>query len=231
MKSFNYSFVLVLLFGTFVLSSCNKNNDEPKLSKTFTSEASIDGYITNSNVKGVSDFYLSGAGYKEICIGWDASGYSMRGFLSFDISSILPTSGNKLVIDNATLTVFEANTNLNPFSDNKLILCYLIDYGTSLDANDYDAPTTSNLGTIASASKGVLSGFIINITTQLNNYNLSNSSFTRYQFRLQSNSLSNVSNTSSDAQAMWNIFSGDQSLMGGSDFCPKLNVEYHFEKK
>lgn len=231
MKNFNHSIVLVIIFVLLVLSSCNKHDDELKLSKIFTSEASIDGYITNSSTKGISDFYLSGAGYKEICIGWDANGYSMRGFLSFDISSILPASGNKLVIDKAALTVYEANTNLNPFSDNKLILCYLVDYGTSLDANDYDASTISNIGTIASAGKGVLSGCTINVTNQLNSYNSSNSLFTRYQFRLQSNSLSNVSNTSSSAQAMWNIFSGNQGLMGGSDFRPTLEVEYHFEKK
>lgn len=228
-------FLLVVLATTIAFSSCNKDdkevNKDVNAEKTFISEAANDGVVTNSTPQTVSDFYTSGAGRKEITMGWDANGYSMRGFISFNVTSILPASGQTLVIDNAVLNVFQANSNLFPFADNKTMLCYLLDYGITLDAADYDAVTISSCGVIASASKGVLDGFSINITSVLNSYISSVPLASRYQFRLQSNSLSNVTSTSSQAQAMWNIFAGDQPLMAGNDYRPQLTIKYHYQTK
>ena len=224
-------FFLIIFATTLSFSSCKNDNKEVLGEKTFISDAAIDGLITNSSPKIISDYYTSGAGRKEITIGWDANGYSMRGFISFNVSSILPSNEQKLVIDNAELCVYQSNCNLFPFADNKTMQCYLIDYGLSLEATDYDATTISNCGVIASASKGVLDEFKLNISSALNSYISSDPLANRYQFRLQSNSTSNVTSTSSQAQAMWNIFAGDQPLMAGNDYRPQLTIKFHYLTK
>lgn len=223
MKSFNYSFVRILLSGTFVLSSFYKNNDYPISNKTPVSEASFDDYITNSNVKEVSDFHLSGTEYKRISIGWNEGGYALWGFLRYEISNILSARGNKLVADNAILTTYEADTNLEPFFVNKLILKHLTNYKNSLDTNNYDVPDISNLEKVSSVSKAILSGSSTNITILRNNYNLSNSGSHGINYGYNPIHCQTLHGQTLTIRRYGIFFWRYQGLTCDSNFCPKLN--------
>ena len=230
------NFLFFTVFALLVFVQACKKDDSQTLGastapvvKTFISDAGNDGVIINSTPKVVQDYYAGGQG-KEITIGWNASGYAMRGFLSFDISSIAPSSENKLVVDEAVLKVYEANTNLLPFTavGARSVVCYLLDYGT-LDATDYNMPTKDFCGTLATASAGVLSEKSLAVNSALASLLTSNPTTNKFQFRLQFSTDDNVSNTGPLSQAMWNVFAGDET--GLLNYRPVIVVKYHYEKK
>jgi len=223
--------IFLLFVLTVFVFSCKKDDDtqtQPQ-TKVFISESAIDGIIINSSPRQVNDYYSGGQG-KEITIGWDVNGFAMRGFISFNASGIAPNSSNVLVIDEAVLRVYEANTNLQPFTGDgiRTVDCYLVDYKT-LDANDYDDQYWDKCGVIASTGFNVLTEHSLNVTTQLVSLIKAYPSTSQFQFRLEFSSDDNVVKSSMLTQAMWNIFSGDET--GFADYRPTLTIKYHFEKK
>ncbi len=219
--------ILLLLLITLNMSGQTKKTIINK-SKTFRSEAVADGYITSAKNNIVSD-YFGGSQGKEILIGWNSTGQTMRGFVSFDVSGILPVEGEQLVIDNAVLSIYQANWNKSPFnrSGERAVECYLMEYD-ALDGADFDGRTIANCGVIAANYGDVLNEFPLNVTTSLNK-NLSSMSMPgKFQFRLQ---FTSDDKSGELAGADWDIFSGDQELMAGNDFRPKLTVKYHYQKK
>ena len=222
--------ILLLLLITLNMSGQTKKTIINK-SKTFRSEAVADGYITSAKNNIVSD-YFGGSQGKEILIGWNSTGQTMRGFVSFDVSGILPPEGSKLVIDNAVLSVFQANWNKSPFnkSGERAVECYLMNYD-ALDAPDFDGQTIANCGVLAANYGDVLNEFPLNVTASLNKNLSSLSTANKFQFRLQFTSDDNTGKSGDLAGADWDIFSGDQELMAGNDFRPKLAIKYHYQKK
>lgn len=231
MKKFSLLAIsLIVLF----IASCKKDDDEEAPSIQYYStniytEADFDGYIVNSTPKIVENYYNGGQG-KEITIGWNNNGFAMRGFISFNYSNLLPASGNILVLDEAILKVYEANTNLNPFNGEgaRTIQCYLIDYN-SLDATDFDAQTLYSFGNIVTSGSAVLRESAINVTTKLAELIKVNQARNKFQFRLQFTNDSNVPDNHVLEQAMWNSFAGEEVTK--TAFKPTLYLKYHYENK
>lgn len=221
--------ILPIFAASLILfSSCHKD-EQSVLTKTIISSGSSDGIIHNSSPRTLQDYYNGGQG-KEITIGWDANGKAMRGFISFDISAIAPASDQILIIDKAIVKVFEANTNLNPFSGDgaRTVECYLVDYG-SLDINDYDSQYIDHCGTITSTGYDVLEEHDLDVTNNVGDLLTAYPATSYFQFRLQFSSDSNVIDGSTLDQAMWNIFSGDETSF--SDYRPAMELLYHYGKK
>jgi hypothetical protein len=197
--------------------------------KTFISDPVNEGYITNSTPRMLLPYYSGGQG-KEIIMGWNAEGFAMRGFISFDFSTIKPKAGEVLVIDKATLKVFEANTNMHPFNGDgvRTVQCYLIDY-QDLDINDYDLQPLDSCGTIAMTGYSVLTEHPLVVTAKMVSMMAKNSAASTIQFRLQFFPDENLLEGSQLKQSMWNIFSGAETQKAA--YRPQLQVKYHFIKK
>jgi hypothetical protein len=225
-----------LLLCIAVFQGCEKNDDDNSTTATLVSVAQMDGYIENSSPRIIHN-YASGSQGKEIRIGWNYDGSATRGFLNFDITSILPGDDAELVIEKAELFVYESNTNLHPFDGdggNRTVEVYLVDYGSTLDVNDYNTAEIASCGTIASWGYNVLNEHNLLVTSELRNIIDADPALSRIQFRLQFTGDNNVLNTNtSDLDgSMWNIFSGDEDDYdeGTTDFRPQLVISYHHEK-
>ncbi len=144
------------------------------------------------------------------------------------MSEILPKDGYNLVIESATLSVFEENTNLLPFSNNKIVECYVVDYGT-LTADAYAKSPAFDCGVLTSSGANVLKEYSLNVIGGIVEFLATNPAATKYQFRLQFLPEGNVSATSTSAQAMWSVFSGDETKL--TNYRPKLVIKYHHQKK
>lgn len=199
------------------------------LTRSFISDVENEGYITNSTPKVLFPYYSGGQG-KEIPMGWDAQGFAMRGFISFDFSGIKAKNGDVLVIDRAVLKVFEANTNMHPFNGDgvRTVQCYLVDY-QRLDIEDFNAPAIDNCGTIAINGYSVLTEHPLVVTPKVVSLMSRNPATSQFQFRLQFSPDDNLPEGSQLKQSMWNIFAGAES--GKAAYRPALTIKYHYLKK
>ena len=197
--------------------------------KSLICETENVGYITNSKPRMLLPYYSGGQG-KEIIMGWNAEGFAMRGFISFDFSTIKAKAGEVLVIDKATLKVFEANTNMHPFNGDgvRTVQCYLLDY-QNLDITDYDLQPIDSCGTLAMTGYSVLTEHPLVITSKMVSWLGKNSATSKIQFRLQFFPDENLPEGSQLKQSMWNIFSGEETQKAA--YRPQLQVKYHFVKK
>jgi hypothetical protein len=217
------AFILLVTISGFAI--------DPKiqvLTKSFISDADNEGYITNSNPKVLFPYYSGGQG-KEITIGWDAQGFAMRGFISFNVSGLKSKNGEQLVIDKATLKIFEANTNMHPFNGDgqRSVQCYLVDY-QDLDPNDFNIQPIDNCGTIAINGYSVLTEHPLVVSQKLTALMQTNPSTTKFQFRLQFTNDDNLSEGSQLKQSMWNIFAGSEDRKMA--YRPLLVIKYHYRK-
>jgi len=223
LKKYLKLLLIIIFFG------CNKDRDEVNVSKTMNIEAISNGTIINSTPREILN-YFEGPGGKELRIGWTEDGYSMRSFVSFKISQMLPPSGKELIINSAWLKVYESNTNLFPFEGdggNRNVLVSLFDY-KELDESDFDAPVSALCGIIASGGYNVLQAYLIDVTDAVSNY-YQIMPDDHFRFRLQFNADTNVvnlDNTDLDG-SMWNIFAGEDD----SEYVPVLEVEYTHKAK
>lgn len=201
--------------------------------KDFYSVGSEDGYIEymGQNKKPDVKGYYNHTQGKTLCTGWNANGRPMRSFLSFDISGISGTDNKVLIIDEAILSVYEANTNMNPFNADgiRTVDCFLISYET-LSPNSYDMAPVASCGTITGSGHNVLKEYPLNVTGALNNYLKENPKTNRFQFRLQFIPDESTEALSKLSSAMWLIFSGKED---GSkkDYRPKLTIKYYYRDK
>lgn len=224
-KSISF-FVLVMLFLLSVKGQVVKIQ---YFTKSFVSDVDNEGYITNSTPKVLFPYYSGGQG-KEIPMGWDAQGFAMRGFVSFNFSGIKAKSGEVLVIDKVVLKVFEANTNMHPFNGDgvRTVQCNLVDYQT-LDIEDFNAPVLDNCGTIAINGYSVLTEHPLVVTPKVVALMNTNPATSQFQFRLQFSPDDNLPEGSQLKQSMWNIFAGAES--GKAAYRPVLTIKYHYLKK
>ncbi len=230
MKKAVHILMVVFLSVIFFFPASGANGSTELKYKVFFSEASNDGIIINSLPKTISDYYAGGQG-KEITMGWNASGYAMRGFISFNATAISPSNGSILIIDSAVLTVYESNTNLRPFAGddiNRSVECYLLNY-EKLDTALYNIAPVTKCGTIATTGYSVLTEHSLNVTSDINKQISANTSVYKFIFRLQFTNDDNVNSTNPLSQAMWNVFSGDETRL--ADYRPKLIVKYHYQLK
>jgi hypothetical protein len=228
----NFYFLLPAVLTIICYTACSsKDDDEPSgaQTKTFISSGANDGFIENLTNRVVHDFY-SGPQGKSINIGWNSDGYCMRGFLSFDVSDIMPTADKELIIDKVLLQVYEANTNMHPFDGvgKRGVNCFLVNYG-ALDKNDYDLNAFANCGTITSWGYNVLKEYPLIVTSTVNDFIKAHPTENKIQFRLQFVPDGNVQKPSPLTSSMWNIFSGDETQK--PDYRPKLTITYHHQKK
>ena len=223
-------FFLVVLHFLLIVAGCKKDDDGSKSVK-IVSTASNDGFIVNSNPDVLQDYHTGSQG-KEIRIGWNGLGYVMRGFLSFDLTTILPANTNDeiLVVEQAVLKVYESNTNLHPFDADgvRTVQVELVEYGT-LTAADYNTNSISNCGLIADWGYNVLQEHHLDVTTRVKTYLNANPNPDVLQFMLHFTDDDNVDPDTSPLEAnMWNIFSGDETQL--DEYVPVLEVKYHYEK-
>ncbi|NLO01643.1 MAG: hypothetical protein GX126_04885 [Bacteroidales bacterium] len=223
----SYIIAIITILG---IMSC-KSDDGITLTqiKTFISSGDNDGYIENLSSPVVHN-YFSGSQGKSLCVGWNSNGYCMRSFLNFDISTIMPSSDKELIIDEALLQVFEANTNMHPFDGAgvRVVNCYLLNYGT-LDKSDYGLAPFADCGAISTWGYNVLKEYPLNVTAATNDFLVTNPTENKLQFRLQFLPDGNVQKSSPIVSSMWNIFSGEETQK--SDYRPKLTISYHYNDK
>ena len=230
MRTKNFcNFILCAILLMLFMTACGKDDVTFSQSKEFISLAGDDGYIVNSPTRIVHNYYTGPQG-KSLNIGWNGLGYAMRSFISFDVSDVFPKANKELVIEEAVLSVYENNTNNNPFNGLgvRVVNCYLLDYG-DLDKSDYDLKPFADCGTITTQGSNVLKEYTLIVTSFLNNYHLANPTKTKFQFRLQFIPDGNVKVPSPLTNAMWSVFSGDEAQM--TKYRPKLMIKYHYRDK
>ncbi len=220
---------LLYLAIPLIIVCCKKKDDDkitPTKTVTIISSGNLDGHIINSTPRVIKDVENS------LDMGWNG-GASMRSFLSFDITSINNNSEYKLVIESATLKVYEKNTNMIPFEGGgiaRVVETFMLDYGT-LDAADFDRTTFADCGVLTNWGYNVLKEYTQNVTPAVYNYIGANAFATKLQFRLQFTNNDNVPTTSTLSNAMWRIFAGDDQGTSYNSYRPVLVITYHTEKK
>ena len=223
--------VSLAIFSMGLLASCESEDGSIVATKieTFVSAGSEDGYIENFSNRVVNTYFSQTQG-NSLLIGWNATGHSMRCFLSFDVSDILPGPNRELIIDEAILKVYESNTNMHPFNGagTRVVNCFLVMYG-SLDASDYDLIPYADCGTIATWGYNALKEYPLNITTHLVNFIETYPSVSKFQFRLQFIPDVNVNLPSPLSSSIWAIFSGNETAR--PDYRPQLTLKYHYKNK
>jgi hypothetical protein len=227
--------LLIAFLAIVSIISCSKSDDEPLVTqtKTILSSASLDGSIENYTIK------TPNTSYYRLQIGWNG-GYASRAFLSFDLSSVLPTAADqKMVIEKAVLKVYEQNTNMMPFTGeggNRVVETYLLNYGTTLTGSAFGQATLANCGVIAVTGYSVLTEHPLDVTSFVSayyngSYTGSPYTATQFQFRLQFTNNDNVNSSSTLDNAMWCIYSGDDQGANLNPYRPVLQLIYHYEKR
>lgn len=214
----------IFLFTLLLILFACKKEDEPKSIKL---TAVSDGYITNTNPRAINEFFDGLCG-RNIQIGWTNGGEAIRGFVTFNISEILPGEGKELEILNAELTLFECNTNLHPFdgdNSSRNVEVYLLEYNV-LDASDYLAQAADTCGTIATWGYNVLAEYTLNVMETIEEYSNSQSSNIMVQFRIQFSEDDNISNpnTSDLDGSTWSFFAEEETSY--TEMRPTLEIEY-----
>lgn len=212
------------LIFTFLLLSCN---EEDQIGVTRTFRPHLDATIINSDPPEIHN-YFNGSQGKEIRVGWNDEGKSMRSFINFDLNDILPSYNQELTIDSAVFRVYEANTRLLPFQGNRSVLVSLIN-SRVIREEDFDTPIVALCGIIASNSYGVLNEYILDVTEVLNSYiNSTDGEVEKLTFRLQFTSDGNISNPdqSSLDGSSWSIFAREDD--GG--YTAALEIKYSLIK-
>lgn len=218
----NILIILALVAG--IISSCKKDDTGTK-SVTLISDADKDGYIANSSPRMVNTTDAS------IRIGWD-DGISARGFVSFDITGIVPSGDKTMVVEKAILTVHQKNYNFLPFTGNydgimRVAEAYLLNYGT-LDNSDYNLATIANCGVLASSQLALNAEASLNVTEYVADYMKETSGVSNIQFRIQFTNDANTTNNQLE-HARWFLFPGedtdDEDYM---EFRPALEITFHY---
>ena len=115
-------------------------NPPQVLMQTLTSQAGLDGYVTDSGS------VLTDGRFGNLVGDFDSNGQAdgVRAFLSFDLASI-PANA---IIDRATLRVAQVDVHRDPYPSHGELVVSHTNYGFTLDAVDYSAVLSFNIGTL-----------------------------------------------------------------------------------
>jgi len=199
-----------------IVESDESNNDfqavvqvvEPTVrTVTLRSQAGLDGYV----IRGQGTY--AGAEIRTGNIGSELGERVYRGFLSFDLAGI----PDEAVVTQAELRIFQPEVVGDPYGKLGQLVLKHVDYGSSLDADDFDAAELGSLpvsGPIPPGEWYASSDLVPWIAQDLA------ASRTRTQIRLQFSS-----ETDGDTEADYARFeSGDDAL--GSGNLPDLTITY-----
>lgn len=223
---------VIIAFVAFAVTYNSCSKEEDKIS-TYSKELKpfSDGTITNSTPRAIADNF-DGSNGKALRIGWDYDGPAMRSFITFDITSILPSEEEEITIESAVFKVYEENTNLLPFDGNnevRTVEAYLLDY-QNLDFNDFDLTPVAHCGTMATWGYNVLEEHSLDVTSVLSDYlSTSPETISQIQFRLQFTDDTTVPQTDNSGYdgGMWCIFAKEDN----SEYVPRLSIEYTIRPK
>lgn len=174
------------------------------LNTTIRSNPSLDGYIAKD---GTTDTNT------DILVGKKEAG-SVRGFVSFDLSGV-PAGAN---ITRATLRMYQVKVEGEPFAGNNLVVLDNLDFGGTLDAEDYQLRAESiGFATLSeTAEPGWKETDITDVFMENHQMGL-----TRSQYRLRS---SNESGNVGGLDELATFESANNSL--GTGYTPVVIIEY-----
>ncbi len=219
--------LLILFLLTFVLLSCSKEKKEYKeqISTKITSSGTSDGYIVNAQPKQLF-IYNELHDSNELLVGWDLNGYNIRSFLSFNLNSILPNTGEHITLEKVELVVFESSITQNPFTSEgvRSIEAYIIDYNR-LVTSLYDASMETHCGTIVHGSDSLSGTQTLDITRSFAQYMEERGYLDEdVEFRFQFTRDSNVDQTSPLRGSKWGLYA--KHHQNPTDFHPVLKITY-----
>lgn len=171
---------------------------------TIRSNPSLDGYVAKGGTTITNT---------DITVGKKEPG-SVRGFVSFDMSGV-PAGVN---ITKATLKVYQVNVEGEPFANNNLVVLDNLDFGGTLDAQDYQL-RAQNTG-FATLSDVIEPGWKEADITEvfMENHQMG---LTRSQYRLR---FSNESGSAGNLDELVTFESANNSL--GTGYTPVVIIEY-----
>jgi len=177
----------------------------PTEEQTLKSTSSLDGFRSSNGGGNATIEVRSGRNVNLIT----------RGFVSFDLTS-LPSG---ITIEKATLKLFQTSITGNPYGIGGNFLIDHLDYGDSLENDDYNrASLSSNIGTLSSNAN--LEWKELEVTDRVKD-DLNNSR-TRSQFRLHFTTENIGGDVTGDFA---NFESGDNST--GTGNLPQLVIRFH----
>ncbi|MBN2508781.1 MAG: hypothetical protein JXB03_00845 [Spirochaetales bacterium] len=168
--SFTFMILIALLILSFVSCEMEAEDDSTII---LQSSSSLDGQVNRIGVVVTNE--------AEIAIGRDANGIGTRGFFSFDFSEV--NADGNIIIDSAHFEVYESDFSNNPFETMGSVLLDIVDYGPSLNPNDFYATLLADCGVFASGSN-YLDTHSSDITQELRAFFETNPAATLVQFRL-----------------------------------------------
>lgn len=172
--------------------------------KIIKANPSLDGFITNT---GTIDYI------QDIKAGTDKENKT-RGFVSFDLSTI-PQGAN---VTKATLRLYQAKTIGDLFTNGNALVVDNLDYGGTLDANDYSIPANHSAFATMTGSKD-LGWKEVDITEIfMENYEMG---LVRSQYRLR---FTNETKPSSELDKHVTFESADNYL--GTNYTPEIILMY-----
>ena len=171
---------------------------------TIRSNPSLDGYVAKDGTTNTNT---------DIIVGKKESG-SVRGFVSFDLSGV-PAGAN---ITKATLRMYQVKVEGEPFTGNNLLVLDNLDFGGTLDAEDYllRAQYTGFATLSETAVPGWKEADVTDIFMENHQMGL-----TRSQYRLRS---SNESGFVGELEELVAFESANNSL--GTGYTPVVIIEY-----
>lgn len=159
-----------------------------------TSERSLDGHVFESGQVYTDNWLFVGDTNGNVPGGYPQPpivNQFARGFLSFDLSSLVAHNAKQIV--SAKLSVYQFDVNGNPYQEMGDLLAQGVVYGTSLDAADFALPVQNVLGATQTldtfANMGWNDGYKSALFTSKVQADLSNAvaQSNRSQFRLKFN--------------------------------------------
>jgi hypothetical protein len=178
---------------------------------SISSTASLDGEATSVAFDNVSD---------EAEIG-RVGNNEQRGFISFDISPV--TSLDNFQISSVILAVCEANTNNLPFDDMGNVIGEIVEYGSSLDASDFNTSALSSPFTVLTNGYSVDRVYTVDITSEVNQYLSNNPGANRLQIRLRFASF--VADLS-EPNEHWDMHTGEITEEQFGQQRPRITITY-----
>ncbi|MGH7753609.1 MAG: DUF7594 domain-containing protein [Gemmatimonadales bacterium] len=211
MRSFARTPRLALLAGTLLIAGSCGENLGPDETLTLGSTATLDGFTYAGAASGGN-----AAGSGPLLGDYDNvfPGREYRQFYSFDLSA-LPGDAE---IQSATLRLYQASVQGNPYVELGVVVVDHVDYGVVLDATDHGiAALASAIGTLSASSTEEYKTLVVTSAVRADQ----TADRTRSQFRVRF-----VDDGNNDGTADFASFSDAEDSCCTSGFLPELVIVY-----